>query len=247
MLYTFKIFRLDPQKDAEPHEQEFQIDLGDADKVTVLDALFKIQQTQDKTLSFRSSCRLAMCGSCALVMNGREGLACKTLVKTLGTGPISLKPLSHLPVIKDLTVDLKFLIRRLKTLEPYFVPKSSSFEPAIIKPTSKERKVIGQNTECIACGSCVSACTMMHWNPEYVGPMGLNRVFCLIADSRDLGGKRLDQIADENGIYRCHMEFNCTDVCPKHLSPTHGIQHLKRLLFWDSMKNFILFRRSRHE
>jgi len=247
MVYTFKIFRFDPQKDAEPYEQAFQIDLGDEDKVTVLDALFRIQQTQDKTLSFRSSCRLAMCGSCALVMNGREGLACKTLVKTLGAGPISLKPLSHLPVIKDLTVDLKFLINRMKALEPYFIPKSPSPEPAKIRPASKERKIIGLNTECIACGSCVSACTMMHWNPEYVGPMGLNRIFCLIADSRDLTGKRLERIADEHGIYRCHMEFNCTDVCPKHLSPTQGIHHLKRLLFWDSMKNLIPFRKGKHE
>ncbi len=173
MVYTFKIFRFDPQKDAEPYEQEFQVDLGDAEKVTVLDALFMIQQTQDKTLSFRYSCRLAMCGSCALVINGREGLACKTLVKTLGTGPISLKPLSHLPIIKDLTVDLKSLINRLKKLEPYFIPKSPSPEPARIKPTSRERQIIGLNTECIACGSCVSACTMMHWDPDYIGPMGL--------------------------------------------------------------------------
>jgi len=247
MIYPFRIFRFDPQKDAEPHEQEFQVDLGDADKVTILDALFKILQTQDKSLSFRHSCRLAMCGSCALVMNGREGLACKTLVKTLGTGPISLRPLSHLPVIKDLTVDLKFLINKLKKLGPYFIPKSSSPEPARIKPASREREIIGLNTECIACGSCVSACTMMHWNPDSIGPMGLNRAFCLIADSRDLAGKRLEEIADENGIYRCHMEFNCTDVCPKHISPTRGIHHLKRLIFWENMRDFIPFRRGKNE
>src|SRR4030042_2092988 len=126
MIYVFKIFRFDPGQASAPREQEFRIDLGDAEKVTVLDALFKIQQTQDKALSFRYSCRLAMCGSCALVINGREGLACKTLVKNLGSGPISLKPLSHIPIIKDLTVDLKFLINRLKRLEPYFIPKSLS-------------------------------------------------------------------------------------------------------------------------
>jgi succinate dehydrogenase/fumarate reductase iron-sulfur protein len=247
MVYTFKIFRFDPKKDSRPSEQEFRVDLGEDDKVTVLDALFKIQQTQDKTLSFRYSCRLAMCGSCALVIDGREGLACKTQVKTLGAGPVSLKPLSHLPVIKDLTVDLKSLIHRLRKLEPYFIPKSASPEPARIKPTSRERQTIGLNTECIACGSCVSACTMMHWNSEYIGPMGLNRAFCLIADSRDLTGDRLEKIADENGIYRCHMEFNCTDVCPKHISPTRGIQHLKRFLFWESMRNLIPFRKGRSE
>ena len=238
MISIFRIFRFDPRQGSEPREQEFRVDLGDEEKVTVLDALFKIQQTQDKTLSFRYSCRLAMCGSCALVINGREGLACKTLVTTLGPGPISLKPLSHIPVIKDLTVDLKFLIQRLKKLEPYFVPRTQSLEPARIKPTSKERQTIGLNTECIACGSCVSACTMMHWGPDYIGPMGLNRAFCLVADSRDLTGDRLERVADENGVYRCHMEFNCTDVCPKHISPTRGIHYLKRRIFWQEIKRW---------
>ncbi|NWF56696.1 MAG: succinate dehydrogenase iron-sulfur subunit [Syntrophaceae bacterium] len=247
MIYTFDIFRYDPKKDSQPYRQEFQVDLGDADKVTVLDALFKIQQTQDRTLSFRYSCRLAMCGSCALVMNGREGLACKTLVKDLGGGTIFLEPLRHIPVVKDLTVDLKFLIRRLRQVEPYFVPRSPSPEPAQIRPDSAERKTIGLNTECIACGSCVSSCTMMYWNPDYIGPMGLNRAFCLIADSRDLSGDRLSRIAGENGIYRCHMEFNCTDVCPKHISPTRGIHHLKRQVFKAGIKKLNPFRRGRTE
>jgi succinate dehydrogenase/fumarate reductase iron-sulfur protein len=247
MIYIFNIFRYDSQKDSRPWRQEFQIDLGDADKVTVLDALFRIQQTQGKTLSFRYSCRLAMCGSCALVVNGKECLACKTLVKDLGRGTIYLDPLRHIPVIKDLTVDLKSLIKRLKQMEPYFIPNSPSPEPARIKPDSRERKTIGLNTECIACGSCVSACTMMYWDPEYIGPMGLNRAFCLIADSRDLTGERLKRMAGENGVYRCHMEFNCTDVCPKHISPTRGIHYLKRKVFWQGMKDLNPFRRGKGE
>ncbi len=247
MIYIFKIFRFDPQKDQAPYEQEFQIDLGDADKMTVLDALFKIQQTQDKSLSFRYSCRLAMCGSCALVINGKEGLACKTLIRDLRSGPISIQPLRHIPVVKDLTVDLKALIRRLKKMEPYFKPKAPSKEPAQIKPSSRERRVIGLNTECISCGSCVSACTMMYWDPEYLGPMNLNRAFCLITDSRDLKGDRLARVAGETGVYRCHMEFNCTDVCPKHISPTRGIHHLKRQLFWHGLKNFGPFRKGTAE
>ncbi len=246
MIYTFKIFRFHPKKDKKPYEQEFLVELEDDEKITVLDALFKIHQSQDKTLSFRYCCRLAMCGSCALVINGRERLACKTLVKDLDPGPISLKPLNHIPIVRDLTVDLKSLINRLKKIEPYFIPRTPSIEPAKIKPTSKERQTIGLNTECIACGSCISACTMMHWNPDYIGPMGLNRAFCLIADSRDLTVKRLEQIADENGVYRCHMEFNCTDVCPKHLSPTRGIHYLKRQIFWQEMKNLNPFRRGRN-
>jgi succinate dehydrogenase / fumarate reductase iron-sulfur subunit len=247
MIYTFKIFRFDPQKDPKPYEQEFQVDLGDAEEVTVLDALFTIQQTQDKSLSFRYSCRLAMCGSCALVVNGKECLACKTRIKFLGTGPISLQPLRHIRVIKDLTVDLKSLMSRLKKIEQYFKPKAPSKEPARIKPDSREREVIGMNTECIGCGCCVSACTMMYWDPDYFGPMNLNRAFCLIADSRDLRGDRLARVAGENGVYRCHMEFNCTEVCPKHISPTRGIHHLKRELFWHGLKNLSPFRKGKDE
>jgi len=246
MIYNFTIFRFDPKRDPEPYKQEFRLDLGDAERVTVLDALFKIQQTWDRSVSFRYSCRLAMCGSCALVINGRERLACKTLLRDLGSGPISLEPLRHIPVIKDLTVDLKYLLRRLKKMEPYFIPKSPSPEPARIKPTSRERKTIGLNTECIACGSCVSACTMMYWQPDYLGPMALNRAFCLIADSRDLAGQRLDQVAGEDGVYRCHMEFNCTEVCPKHISPTRGIHYLKRQIFWQGMKNLNPWRKGKN-
>lgn len=247
MVYTFNLFRFDPAKDPEPYRKEYEIDLGDADKMTVLDALFKIQQTQEKTLSFRYSCRLAMCGSCAIVMNGKEGLACKTLVKNFPAGPIRLDPLRHIPVIKDLTVDLRTVMKKLKEMEPYFIPKNPSPEPAIIKPDSRERKAIGLNTECIACGSCLSSCTMMYWQPEYIGPMGLNRAFCRIADSRDASGERLARVAGENGIYRCHMEFNCTEVCPKHLSPTRGIHYLKRQVFREGIKKLNPFRRMRGE
>ena len=247
MIYTFKIFRFDPKEDAGPREEEFRLDLGEVQKVTVLDALFQIQRTQDKSLSFRSSCRLAMCGSCALNINGKERLACKTLLRDLGAGSIFLKPLSHIPVIKDLTVDLKFLMNHLKKVEPYFLPRSAVPEPAKIPPASKERRVIGLNTECIACGSCVSACTMMYWDPNYTGPMALNRAFCLIADSRDVSGDRLARIAGEHGVWRCHMEFNCTDVCPKHISPTRGIHYLKRRIFWQEMKALNPFLRGKSQ
>jgi succinate dehydrogenase/fumarate reductase iron-sulfur protein len=245
MVYSFKVFRFDPKKDKEPSWQEFQVDPGNSDKVTILDGLFQIQQTQDNTLSFRYSCRLAMCGSCAVVVNGKEGLACKTMLREMPPGTITVAPLRHVPIVIDLTVDLKRLIRKLRKMEPYFVPKSDSREPAIIRPDSKERRTIALNTECIACGSCISSCTMMHWDPDYLGPMNLNRVFCLIADSRDADGDRLSKIAGENGIYRCHMEFNCTDVCPKHLSPTRGIHYLKRQMFWEGVKNLNPFRRGK--
>lgn len=235
MIYAFKIFRFDPQGDPEPREQEFRIEMEKSRKATVLDALFEIQQTQDRTLSFRYCCRVAMCGSCALAINGREGLACKTLLRDLPASPVSLRPLRHFPIQKDLVVELKFMMERFKQVVPYFIPRSASTEPARIRPESKERTVIGLNTECIACGSCLSACTMMHWDPEYLGPMALNRAFCLIADSRDgsASDPRLPKIAHEHGIYRCRQQFNCSEVCPKNISPARGIQHLKRqALIW---------------
>ena len=246
MIYSFIVFRFDPRKDKEPSWQEFQVDLGSTDKATILDGLFQIQQTLDKTLSFRYSCRLAMCGSCAVVVNGKEGLACKTMLREMPAGTITVAPLRHVPIVKDLTVDMKGLIRKLRKMEPYFVPKSDSREPAIIRPDSMERRTIALNTECIACGSCISSCTMMHWDPDYLGPMNLNRAFCLIADSRDADGDRLSKIAGENGIYRCHMEFNCTDVCPKHISPTRGIHYLRRQIFWQEIKNLIPTQRGRN-
>jgi succinate dehydrogenase / fumarate reductase, iron-sulfur subunit len=246
MIYSYKVFRFDPLKDREPYWQDFQVDLGSSDKVTIMDGLFYIQQTQDKTLSFRYSCRLAMCGSCAVVVNGKEGLACKTMLREMPKETITVAPLRHIPVVKDLTVDMKGLIRKLRKMEPYFVPKSKDPEPAVIRPDSKERRTIALHTECIACGSCISSCTMMHWDPEYLGPMNLNRAFCLIADSRDADGDRLSKIAGENGIYRCHMEFNCTDVCPKHISPTRGIHFLKRQVFWRGVKNLNPFCRGKN-
>jgi succinate dehydrogenase/fumarate reductase iron-sulfur protein len=137
------------------------------------------------------------------------------------------------------------MIRRLKKMEPYSSPQPLPERPRSgpIRAAQSHR----MNTECIACGSCVSSCTMMHWDPDYIGPMGLNRAFCLIADSRDLTGERLERIAGEDGIYRCHMEFNCTDVCPKHISPTRGIHYLKRKVFWQGMKNLNPFRKGKGE
>jgi succinate dehydrogenase/fumarate reductase iron-sulfur protein len=220
------------------------VDLGDSDKVTVMDGLFQIQQTQDKT--FRSA--IPAVWPWWLLRRGcqrQRGLACKTMLREMPPGTIIVAPLRHIPVVKDLTVDLKGLIRKLRKMEPYFVPKSDNPEPAVIRPDSKERRTIALNTECIACGSCISSCTMMHWDPDYLGPMNLNRAFCLIADSRDADGDRLRKIAGENGIYRCHMEFNCTDVCPKHISPTRGIHHLKRQMFWEGVKNLNPFRRGK--
>ena len=227
---TFAIFRYDPATGEKGGFQHYELTIEDEKLTTVLDCLFRILEQQDETLAFRYACRVGMCGSCAMVINGRERLACKTVINDLPPGVITLRPLNHFPIIKDLVVDLTKLFSQYKSALGHFEPKTLDLEPAIIAPDSKERITIGQDTECIACGACVSSCTMMHWDPDYVGPAALTRAFTLLEDSRDaLFAERLAKLVNENGCYRCHSEINCTEVCPKGLSPTRAIQYIKRL------------------
>jgi succinate dehydrogenase / fumarate reductase iron-sulfur subunit len=221
------IFRYDPTSAEQGHYDRFEVEIADESKTTVLDVLFRIQKTQDATIAFRYACRVSMCGSCGMVINGHEGLACKTVVGDLKTKEITLRPMNHFPIVKDLVVDMDPFFDRYNRALPYFDTPHISDEPAIIRPDSKERKDIGLSTECIACGCCVSSCTMMHHHPEYLGPAALNRAFTLLADSRDgLYDQRLNRIMPS--CYNCRLEFNCTDVCPKEISPTRAIKYIQR-------------------
>jgi succinate dehydrogenase / fumarate reductase iron-sulfur subunit len=221
------IFRYDPTTDEQGHYDCFEVEIADESKTTVLDVLFQIQKTQDDTLAFRYACRVSMCGSCGMVINGREGLACKTVVGDLKTKEITLRPMNHFPVVKDLVVDMDPFFEKYRQSLPYFDTPQTAEEPAVIRPDSGERKDIGLSTECIACGCCVSSCTMMFHHPEYLGPAALNRAFTLLADSRDgLYDERLTRIMPS--CYNCRLEFNCTDVCPKEISPTRAIKYIQR-------------------
>lgn len=226
---TFLIFRYDPEKGERAGFQKYELEV-DEKLTTILDVLFRLQEQQDETLAFRCACRVGMCGSCAMVINGRERLACKTVVGDLPPGPITLRPLNHFPIVKDLVVDLSPLFDKYRVVMPYFEPKSEELELAVIPPDSEERRTIGQETECIACGACISSCTMMYWDPDYVGPAALTRAFTLLADSREaLFKERLAKLVNEHGCYRCHTEVNCTEVCPKGLSPTRAILYIKKM------------------
>ncbi len=221
------IFRYDPTTGEQGHYDRFEVEIADESKTTVLDVLFQIQKTQDDTLAFRYACRVSMCGSCGLVINGREGLACKTVVGDLKTKEITLRPMNHFPVVKDLVVDMDPFFEKYRQSLPYFDTPQTAEEPAVIRPDSREREDIGLSTECIACGCCVSSCTMMFHHPEYLGPAALNRAFTLLADSRDgLYDERLTRIMPS--CYNCRLEFNCTDVCPKEISPTRAIKYIQR-------------------
>lgn len=207
--------------------QEFHVPLEE--KMTVLDALSWIQRNQAPSLSFRYSCRVGMCGTCAMVVNGLERWTCRTLISHLGKGAITIEPLFHLPIIKDLAVDMGPFFEKYRQVLPYFIPKELGPGLALISPFSRERKRVDPQIECITCGACYSACTMVRWDPEYLGPAALNRTFCLLADSRDAGlENRLHAVNHEHGCWRCRLQFNCVEVCPMHISPSLAIQGLKR-------------------
>lgn len=226
---TVRIFRYDPQVGGEGHFLDYELEIPNPDTTTILDVLLRIQKEQDPTLAFRYACRVNMCGSCGMVINGREGLACKTNVCDLPAGqPITLRPLNHFPVIKDLVVDMGPFFAKYEDTLPFFEPKEKRDEPYIIKPDDQARIDIGMATDCIACGCCVSSCTQVDGNEEYSGPASLNRAFTLLADKRDgLFEERLTRALQS--CYNCRTEFNCTEVCPKNISGTRAIKYIQRL------------------
>lgn len=228
MPRTVRIFRYDPTQQDGGHFDTFHLDVPSETTTTILDVLLRVQQEQDPTLAFRFACRVNMCGSCGMVIDGREGLACKTNVSDIAAGKeITIRPLNHFPVIKDLVVDMEPFFRQYDGILPFFQPKNGADEPARIAPDAAERLAIAGATECIACGCCVSSCTIVNDHADYAGPAALNRAFTLIADSRDaLHDERLDRALAS--CYECRTEFNCTEVCPKGISPTRAIKYIQR-------------------
>jgi len=231
-----EIYRYDPTVGGDGHFDHFDLHIEDETNTTILDVLIRIQKEQDSTLAFRYACRVNMCGSCGMVINGREGLACKTNVSDFSTNKgITIRPLNHFPIVKDLVVDMDPFFKKYEECLPFFEPKEILEEPAIIKPDSVERLAIGQATECIACGCCVSSCTMANYHEGYAGPAPLNRAFTLLMDSRDaLYEQRMDRVL--KSCYNCRTEFNCTEVCPKEISSTRSIKYIQRLAMKEPFK-----------
>jgi len=224
-----EIYRYDPTEGGEGQFDHFNLQIEDETNTTILDVLIRIQKEQDSTLAFRYACRVNMCGSCGMVINGREGLACKTNVSDFPKNEaITIRPLNHFPVVNDLVVDMDPFFKNLEECLPFFEPKEIVEEPAVIRPDSTERQAIGLATECIACGCCVSSCTMANYHDSYAGPAPLNRAFTLLMDSRDaLYEPRMDKVLES--CYKCRTEFNCTEVCPKEISCTRAIKYIQRL------------------
>ena len=197
---------------------------------TVLDALVAIQRGQDPTLAFRYACRVGMCGSCAMVVNGRERWACRTRVASLEPRPVSVRPLYHFPLLRDLVVDMAPFAARQRAAGAAFVPAADADSYASIPSTSPERDEIDDAIECIGCGMCLSACTMVAANARFPGPAALTRAFTVQRDRRDAAhGARWTALLSDDALARCHGQANCTEVCPMDLSPTDSILRLRRM------------------
>jgi len=208
--------------------QTFDVDAGP--DTTVLDALVEIQRRRDPSLAFRYACRVGMCGSCAMVVNGRERWACRTRLASLGPGPVSVRPLYHFPLLRDLVVDMAPFVTKLGDVGAALTPRESAEPYALVSGRSAERREIDLGIECIGCGMCVSACTMVGHNERFPGPAALNRALTLELDHRDAGREaRWQVLLGDDALARCHGQGNCTEVCPMGLSPADSIRRLRRL------------------
>lgn len=205
------------------------------ERMTVLDALFRIQRTFDPSLSFRCACRVGMCGTCAMSINGVPRLACKTRPLLLGTADVSIAPLANLPVVKDLVVSLDPFFEQWKRIKPALHAQNpDSTELARVPAGSKYMRETPAKRDCITCGACYAACGIKGSSGEYLGPAAINKAFLRLMDPRDTATReRLEVLNEERGgVWRCHTQFNCTAVCPKSITLTDSISWLKRAMLF---------------
>jgi succinate dehydrogenase / fumarate reductase iron-sulfur subunit len=224
----FRIYRFDPDQDTKPRMQDYDVEMQAGDRM-LLDALVRIKSIDD-SLSLRRSCREGVCGSDAMNINGKNGLACTTRLSDLSE-PVELRPLPGLPVIRDLIVDMSQFFKQYHSVKPYVINNEPLPEKERLQSPA-EREALDGLYECILCACCSTACPSFWWNPDkFVGPAGLLQAYRFLADSRDEAtNERLDNLEDPYRLFRCHSIMNCVDVCPKGLNPTRAIGHIKDLL-----------------
>lgn len=207
---------------------------------TILDVVTEIQREQDPTLSYRFACRVGICGSCAMVVNGRPRWTCRTRVSdvTDSNDPIKLEPLRNFTVVKDLTVEMTRFFDKWKEARGYFEPGAEpATDFAVVEPASAARRAADAGIECIGCGVCYSACDVVEWDSDYLGPAALNRAWTLVNDVRDKGvAARLKAISGSEGCQACHTHMNCTSFCPKAIAPTYSIVGLKRAVLRETLR-----------
>jgi succinate dehydrogenase / fumarate reductase iron-sulfur subunit len=226
----FKIYRYDPDKDQKPWMQDIEVEVDATDR-KLLDAMVKLK-AKDDSIAFRRSCREGVCGSDALNINGRNGLACLTDLGTFPAGkPIVLRPLPGLPVVRDLIVDMTQFFKQYHSIKPYLINNDPPPERERLQ-SPEDRDELNGLYECILCACCSTSCPSFWWNPDkFVGPAGLLAAYRFIADTRDQAtNERLDNLEDPYRLFRCHTIMNCVDVCPKGLNPTKAIGKIKDMM-----------------
>jgi succinate dehydrogenase iron-sulfur subunit len=229
---AFKIQRFNPDTDKKPRTQEFSVELDPSDRV--LDGLNAIKWQQDGTLTFRRSCAHGVCGSDAMRINGRNRLACKVLIKDIGTH-ISIEPMLGFRVIKDLVVDMEPFFEKYRSIAPYLINDDLPPDTERLQ-TPEQRAMYDEGTKCILCAACTTACPPFWSNKEFVGPAAIVNAHRFIFDSRDQGAEeRLAVLNDKNGVWRCRTVFNCTDACPRDIEITKSIEDVKRTLLFGKL------------
>ena len=240
MAATFKILRYDPERDEPPHFQSYTHEFKPRD--SVLEALKDIRDQQDPSLSFRYSCREAVCGSCAMVINGEIALACRTLVAAAGPDLLVIEPLPNMEIQKDLIVDMEPFWEAYRFVQPYLQPEGKAPEKGH-RVEDSELADVFRLTTCILCASCYSACPVVTRDGRYIGPAALAKLHRFIKDPRDKRPyKALKRVDTPTGAWGCDTVFRCNDVCPKEVQPAHGIEGVRRALVGRKTKR--LFRRT---
>ena len=227
---SFKIYRWSPDDDKNPHTDTYDIDM-DACGPMVLDALIKIKNEIDPTLTFRRSCREGICGSCAMNIDGTNTLACTKGVDEC-KGDVAVYPLPHMSVVKDLVPDMTHFYAQYASVEPWLKAKTPVSPAAERLQSVEDREKLDGLYECILCACCSTSCPSYWWNSDkYLGPAILLQSYRWLADSRDeAAGERLDELEDPFKLYRCHTIMNCTNTCPKGLNPGKAIGEIKKMI-----------------
>ncbi|MEJ2510432.1 MAG: succinate dehydrogenase iron-sulfur subunit [Anaerolineales bacterium] len=249
---TIRIQRFNPDKDKKPYFQNFVVSY--TRDTTLLDALHEIKSHQEGSLTYRRSCRHAICGSCAMNVNGKNMLVCNSPLQEHinRRGVVTIRPLPYLPIIKDLVVDRTKFWEQYLRVKPWLITNSVSPEKEY-RVSPEEVAALNSAETCIMCGACYSACTVVGTSENYIGPHALLKSFLRVIDPRDEGvSERLLEVGTHEGAFRCHTIFNCIDACPKNLDPTKAIETLrklavKRLAFEETKKQRQLSIRERVE
>jgi succinate dehydrogenase / fumarate reductase iron-sulfur subunit len=229
MKINLEIQRFNPEADAESVYQTYEVEAEPTDRI--LDVLMQVKRFQDGTLAFRKSCAHGVCGSDAMRINGRDRLACKTLVRDVAESEgakVRIEPLRHFPVLRDLAVDQKAFFDKYRSVTPFLINDEPVKEKERIQ-SPEERQAFDDATNCILCSACFSACPVLDGNPDFLGPAAIAQAFRFLEDSRDRGFRdRLPVLDDPDGVWACENHFECTRACPRGIQITKHINHTKR-------------------